>query len=96
LTELKRIFVKIEVYNTAGWPPLNSANVSAASVFSKTHFPYIGNTVSVTNFSELLAISTQFLCHLDTGFSWFSWVIKQMLGWFPLFAFPSCHYMLPV
>jgi hypothetical protein len=34
--------------------------------------------------------------HLDTGFSWFSWVLEQMLGWFPLFNFPSCHYMLPM
>jgi hypothetical protein len=33
--------------------------------------------------------------HLDTGFSWFSWVLEQMLVWFP-FSFPSCHYMLPM
>ena len=32
--------------------------------------------------------------HLDTGFSWFPWVLEQILGWFPLF--PSCHYMLPM
>ena len=32
--------------------------------------------------------------HLDTGFSLFSLVLEQMLGWFPLF--PSCHYMLPM
>jgi hypothetical protein len=36
------------------------------------------------------------LSHLDTGFSWFSWVLEQMLGWFPLFSFPSCHYLLPM
>jgi len=29
--------------------------------------------------------------HLDTGFSWFPCVYKQMLRWFPS---PSCHYML--
>jgi hypothetical protein len=23
--------------------------------------------------------------YLDTGFSWFSWVLEQMLGWFPSF-----------
>jgi hypothetical protein len=23
--------------------------------------------------------------HLNTGFSWFSWVLEQMLGWFPFF-----------
>jgi len=22
-------------------------------------------------------------CHLGTGFSWFTWVYKRMLGWFP-------------
>jgi hypothetical protein len=30
-----------------------------------------------------------------TGFSWFSWVLEQMLGWFP-YSFPSCRYMLPM
>ena len=30
--------------------------------------------------------------HLDTGFSWFPCVYKQMLRRFP--TFPSCHYML--
>ena len=30
--------------------------------------------------------------HLDTGSSWFPWVLEQMLGWFP--TVPSCHYML--
>ena len=30
--------------------------------------------------------------HLDTGFSWFPWVLEQMLGWFP--TVQSCHYML--
>ena len=30
--------------------------------------------------------------HLDTGFSWFPCVYKQMLRWFP--KIPSCHYML--
>ena len=30
--------------------------------------------------------------HLVSGFSWFPWVLEQMLGWFP--TVPSCHYML--
>ena len=30
--------------------------------------------------------------HLISGFSWFPWVLKQMLGWFP--TVPSCHYIL--
>jgi len=30
--------------------------------------------------------------HLDTGFSWFPFVYKQMLSWFP--RFQGCHYML--
>ena len=30
--------------------------------------------------------------HLASGFSWFPWVLQQMLGWFP--TVPSCHYML--
>ena len=30
--------------------------------------------------------------HLVSGFSWFPWVLQQMLGWFP--TVPSCHYML--
>jgi hypothetical protein len=33
--------------------------------------------------------------HLDTGFSWFSWVLEQILGWFS-FSFPSCHYIFPM
>ena len=30
--------------------------------------------------------------HLVSGFSWFPWVLEQMLGWFP--TVPSCRYML--
>ena len=30
--------------------------------------------------------------HLVSGFSWFPWVLEQMLGWFP--TVPNCHYML--
>jgi hypothetical protein len=30
--------------------------------------------------------------YLDTGFSWFPRVVKQMLRWFP--TLKSCHYML--
>jgi hypothetical protein len=30
------------------------------------------------------------------SFSCFSWVLEQMLGWFLLFSFPICHYMLPM
>ena len=30
--------------------------------------------------------------YLVSGFSWFPWVLQQMLGWFP--TVPSCHYML--
>jgi hypothetical protein len=32
--------------------------------------------------------------HLDTGFSWFSWVLEKMLGWFPFFLSQLPYYSL--
>ena len=32
--------------------------------------------------------------HLDTGFSWFPWILQQILKWF--LTVSSCHYILPM
>ena len=40
-----------------------------------------------SQYSEVPAIG-----HLDTGFSWFPCVYKQIIRWFA--KIPSCHYML--
>jgi hypothetical protein len=59
-------------------------------------------TAGATLDAELLARS-QYLegpptGHLDTGFSWFPWVYKQMLRWFPNFQVPlhASHVALPI
>jgi hypothetical protein len=47
------------------------------------YFFHIHGTKMDTRIFVLKPTSWHRSFHLDTGFPWFSWVLEQMLGWFP-------------